>query len=382
MRKKRGFYCYPKASGRDIRKRRTRWPEVCACLRRIFKPACWSSGSFYTRCWLLGYLRRTGRRYPPSPDCMGWCTGRVTKKIAEPHDTARLAPHFFYAQAAAVIRQLRPDTIVCTHPFPSAVVSRLKRIGLDVPLCTVITDYDVHGAWVSREVNTYLVPTEDAKQTLLSRGVPADSVQVTGIPVHPNFWKAHNRDELRARFGLKAMPTVLVMGGGWGLMKGKAFLDHLVQRREDIQLVICLGSNEKAKAALLADERFRHPHVRLLGFTHEIDKWMDVSDLLITKPGGMTCTEAMAKGIPMLFYEPIPGQEEENLQYFIQQGLGEPIRSPETVNRWFDMLAEQYPVMRHRREARGTSAAAYRPMDCSRVIIDQLAAAGCWTKSS
>lgn len=295
----------------------------------------------------------------------------------------QLALHrIFYAQAAAVIRQLRPDTIVCTHPFPSAVVSRLKRIGLDVPLCTVITDYDVHGAWVSREVDTYLVPTEEAKQTLLSRGVPADSVQVTGIPVHPNFWKAHNRDELRSRFGLKAMPTVLVMGGGWGLMKGKAFLDHLVQRREDIQLVICLGSNEKAKAALLADERFRHPHVRLLGFTHEIDKWMDVSDLLITKPGGMTCTEAMAKGIPMLFYEPIPGQEEENLQYFIQQGLGEPIRSPETVNRWFDMLAEQYPVMRHRREARGNSAAAYRPMDCSRVIIDQLAAAGCWTKSS
>ncbi|MEK8130994.1 glycosyltransferase [Paenibacillus filicis] len=285
----------------------------------------------------------------------------------------QLALHrIFYAQTALVIRQLRPDLIVCTHPFPSAVVSRLKRIGLNVPLCTVITDYDAHGAWVSREVNAYLVSTPDVGEKLMSRGVTAANVKVTGIPVHPNFWEPHNREELRARFGLQAMPTVLVMGGGWGLLKESSFLERLVRWRDKLQLIICLGSNEKGRAALLADARFRHPNVRLLGFTKEIDKWMDVSDLLITKPGGMTCTEALAKGIPMLFYAAIPGQEEENLQYFEQQGLGEAIRSPETVDRSFTRLVERYPQTHGTRELLGDAASKYDPATCSRAILEVL----------
>ncbi|WP_281889931.1 MGDG synthase family glycosyltransferase [Paenibacillus sp. YYML68] len=287
----------------------------------------------------------------------------------------QLALHrIFYAQTAAVIRQLRPDAVVCTHPFPSAVISRLKRMGLDVPLFTVITDYDAHGTWVSREVNQYLVSTPDVKEKLLRRGVAPANVQVTGIPVHPNFWGQHNRDELRHSFGLKPLPTVLVMGGGWGIMKGTSFLEHLISWREQLQIVVCLGSNEKARASLLEDSRFRHPNVRLLGFTKEIDKWMDVSDLLITKPGGMTCTEALAKGIPMLFYEPIPGQEEENLQYFTQLGLGESIRSLDTVDRWFELLTEQYPAMQQRRETIVQTTRAYNPADCSRVILSMIGA--------
>ncbi|SDE21845.1 processive 1,2-diacylglycerol beta-glucosyltransferase [Paenibacillus sp. UNCCL117] len=280
-----------------------------------------------------------------------------------------------YAQTALVIRQLRPDLIVCTHPFPSAVVSRLKRMGLSIPLCTVITDYDAHGTWVSREVNTYLVSTPDVRTKLLERGIGEGSVKVTGIPVHPNFWETHNREELRSRFGLRDMPTVLVMGGGWGLLKNSSFLQGLVAWREKLQLIICLGNNEKVKNALLEDERFRHPNVRLLGFTKEIDKWMDVSDLLVTKPGGMTCTEALAKGIPMLFYEAIPGQEEENLHYFQQQGLGEEIRSPDTVDRCFGELVEHYqdrPAAGPRR-AGHARAASYDPTTCSRAILSLLA---------
>jgi processive 1,2-diacylglycerol beta-glucosyltransferase len=92
----------------------------------------------------------------------------------------QLALHrIFYAQTAEVINQLQPDTIVCTHPFPSAVISRLKRFGLNVPLCTVITDYDAHGTWVSSEVNTYLVSTLDVKEKLQSRGVPSDTIKAS-----------------------------------------------------------------------------------------------------------------------------------------------------------------------------------------------------------
>ncbi|MFB6364354.1 glycosyltransferase [Paenibacillus elgii] len=285
----------------------------------------------------------------------------------------RLALHrIFYAQAAEVIRQLRPDTIVCTHPFPSAVISRLKCSGLNVPLCTVITDYDAHGTWVSPEVNMYLVSTPNVKEKLLSRGVPSETVKVTGIPIHPNFWEQHNREELRSRFGLLPLPTVLVMGGGWGLVKDEGFLQHLTSWRDRIQLVACLGNNEKALAELGKDERFRHPNVRLLGFTKEIDKWMDVSDLLITKPGGMTCTEGLAKGIPMLFYKPIPGQEEKNLQYFTQHGLGEPIKSAETVDHWFRLLTDKVLEMRKARAGLARKEGAYNPAQCSQAIMEIL----------
>ncbi|PZE20778.1 MGDG synthase family glycosyltransferase [Paenibacillus xerothermodurans] len=286
----------------------------------------------------------------------------------------QLALHrIFYAQTAEIINQLRPDTIVCTHPFPNAVISRLKRAGLNVPLCTVITDYDAHGTWLSSEVNKYLVSTADVKEKLVGRGIRSDAIRVTGIPVHPNFWEPHNRDELRTRFGLKAMPTVLIMGGGWGMMNTEEFMKYFTEWRDKIQLVICLGNNEKAFATLSEDKRFQHENIRLMGFTNEIDKWMDVSDLLITKPGGMTCTEGLAKGIPMLFYKPIPGQEEENLQYFIQHRLGEQITSGATIDHWLRLLVERYPEVRKRRALLARQRIRpYNPTDCSQAIMEIL----------
>lgn len=285
----------------------------------------------------------------------------------------QLALHrLFYAHAAEVIGQLRPDTIICTHPFPSAVISRLKRFGLQVPLCTVITDYDAHGTWVSPEVNKYLVSTEDVKRKLVGRGVAPASVEVTGIPVHPAFWQPHNRDELRARFGLNGLPAVLVMGGGWGLMNEQSFLPELLRYREQVQLIVCLGKNERALAALREDERFRHPNVRLLGFTKEIDKWMDVCDLLVTKPGGMTCTEGLAKGIPMLFYEPLPGQEEQNLHYFAQLGLGQPIESAETIDRWLRFLIDNDQDGARPRRFGADRPPLYNPANCPQAVLELL----------
>src|SRR5690606_32810977 len=115
-------------------------------------------------------------------------------------------------------------------------------------------------------------------------------------------------------------------------------LEYLAAWREDVQFIVCLGDNDKAREQLLENPLFNHPNIHLLGFTDKIDKLMDVSDLLITKPGGMTCTEAMAKQLPMLFYDAIPGQEEENLQYFINSGIAETIDGEETLDKWLRLL--------------------------------------------
>ena len=107
------------------------------------------------------------------------------------------------------------------------------------------------------------------------------------------------------------------MAGGWGLSFDEEHLKTLTSWADRVQLLFCLGSNEKIIPKLKEMPCFQHPNIRIFGYTREVSKLMDVSDVLITKPGGMTCTEALAKGLPMLFVPPLPGQEEENCEYFL-----------------------------------------------------------------
>ncbi|MBB3108582.1 processive 1,2-diacylglycerol beta-glucosyltransferase [Paenibacillus phyllosphaerae] len=282
----------------------------------------------------------------------------------------QLALHrIFYTHTSQVINQLKPDLIVCTHPVPNAVVSRLKRLGLDVPLYTLITDYDAHGTWTSTEVTKYLVSTPLVMQKLIDRGIPRQRIEVTGIPVHPNFWHTYDKAEIHSQFGLKDMPTVLIMGGGWGILNSDDLLAHMTEYRDRVQLIYCVGNNEEARDRLLADPRFQHPNVKVLGFTREVSKLMDVSDLLVTKPGGMTCTEGLSKGIPMLFYEPIPGQEEENCEYFVNNGFGEMLESTDTIEKWFHLIQEPYAAVQYRRKLLSKRNQQYNPTQCSRAVL-------------
>lgn len=284
-----------------------------------------------------------------------------------------LALHkLFYTHTKQIIDQLHPDVIVCTHPIPSAVISRMKRHGLTVPLCTVITDYDAHGTWISDEVNRYLVSTHQVKTILLERGVGQSKIEITGIPVHPNFWERHSKQEIRDHFGLKFMPTILIMGGGWGLMKDEAVNNYLIEHKEHFQLIFCFGSNTKSMEKMSQDPRFNHPNIKLLGFTKEIDKLMEISDLLITKPGGMTCSEGLAKAIPMLFHKPLPGQEEENLQYFSAQGWGTPIHSLEDIRMWVDRLTHHYDEVSATRDDMLADIERYHPEQSAKAIVELL----------
>ncbi|RJE88860.1 UDP-N-acetylglucosamine--LPS N-acetylglucosamine transferase [Paenibacillus sp. 1011MAR3C5] len=283
---------------------------------------------------------------------------------------AQLALHrMFYTQTSQVIAQLKPDLIVCTHPVPNTVVARLKRLGLDIPLYTLITDYDAHGSWVNQEVNHYLVSSPDVKRRLVEKGVMPERVEVTGIPVHPNFWITYSKDVIREEYDLKDMPTVLIMGGGWGILYEDNALSYMTKWRETTQLIFCVGSNEKMKEKMLGDPMFQHQNIRILGFTRDVHKLMEAADLLVTKPGGMTCTEGMSKALPMLFYEPIPGQEEENCEYFIQNGFGEMLNSNDTVNRWFQLIHDKAAATAFREGLLQKRALQYDPKKCPEAVL-------------
>lgn len=314
---------------------------------------------------ILGAYRKTVSKQPK-------LVGRIYRSNYDRtlNRVTQFALHrIFYNQVSDVIRQLKPDCIVCTHPFPNAVVSRLKRLGLRTPLYTLITDYDAHATWINPQVNTYLVSSQTVRDKLIGRGVSAAQIEVTGIPVHPNFWHPHDRADILNQFELKDMPTVLVMGGGWGLLYGESLVEYMISYADRVQLILCMGSNEKAREKLQEDPIFQHPNVRIMGFTKDISKLMDISDLLVTKPGGMTCTEGMAKGMPMLFYEPIPGQEEENAEYFITHGFGELMTSTDTIDRWFRLIQEPYAADQHRDALLALRNAEYHPAKCSEAVV-------------
>lgn len=331
--------------------------------------------------WILSAYRKTVSSQPKLVGMM-----YKTQYHKSLNRLTKLALHrIFYTHASQVIEQLKPDLIICTHPLPAAVISRLKRQGLDVPLYTLITDYDAHGSWVNAEANRYLVSTSRVKSILTGRGVSPELVTVTGIPVHPKFWERSNKRLLRKELGLADIPTVLIMGGGWGLMFGKEIMNSLTARMDEIQLIFCMGSNDKQVAKMKADPLLNHPNVRILGYSSEINKLMDASDLLITKPGGMTCTEGQAKGIPMLFYSAIPGQEEKNSQYFVELGLAEML-DPEVVDKWFSTLLREYAGLEVQRKRRIVPDRK-EPQYCATTVLQLLGkpareAAEPWSPSS
>lgn len=322
--------------------------------------------------WILTAYRITVNTSPA-------LVGRLyRKKYEKPVSRlSRLALHkLFYNHAARVIEQLNPDLIICTHPIPGAVISRLKSSGLNVPLYILITDYDAHGSWISSEVDRYFVSTPEVRSLLIRRGVHPEAVQASGIPVHPEFWIRRDKASVRKELGLKNIPTAMVMGGGWGLLFNNELLAGISAWKEQVQIVCCMGSNEKLASRLREHPDLQHPNITVLGYTGEISKWMDASDLLITKPGGMTCTEGLAKGIPMLFCESIPGQEEKNREYFIKIGCGNELSSKEILDMWFNRIStSQGNCLTGLGEYRSSAdISKYRPDRCARNIAELLQA--------
>lgn len=315
--------------------------------------------------WIISAYRKTVSTQPKMVGLMY----RSNYKKSFNRFTQLALHRMFYTHTSQVITQLKPDLIICTHPGPNSVVSRLKRLGQDVKQCTVITDYDAHGSWVNQETNKYLVSTAVVKQKLTEHGVASDNVEVTGIPIHPHFWTTYDKQEVQEQFGLKPIPTVLIMGGGWGIMYEGSLLEYMTKWRESVQFIFCMGNNEKVRDKMMANPLFQHENIKIIGFTKEVSKLMDAADVLVTKPGGMTCTEGMSKGIPMLFYEPIPGQEEENCEYFIQNGFGEMLESTETVDKWIKAIHDSEAAKQFRADLLAKRKQQYDPMNCPNAVL-------------
>ena len=223
----------------------------------------------------------------------------------------------------AEIEAFQPDAIVCTHFLPAELLSRARRKGeLDCPVWVQVTDFDLHRMWVHEHIEGYFAANDEVAFRMRACGIDAERIHVTGIPIMPAFGQPLERATCAASFGLDpARPTFLLMGGGAGLGSLDTIAERLLPLDERFQLIVLAGRNAQALAAL-EQLAARYPG-RLLaqGFTNQVERLMACADLVITKPGGLTTSECLAMGLPMIVNSPIPGQEERNADYLLEQGV-------------------------------------------------------------
>ena len=225
-----------------------------------------------------------------------------------------LSSALMYLPFARLLKKFRPDVVICTHPFPEAAASLWKFLHAKSAekflLATVLTDYSLHEIWIYGEVDAYFVATEEMKNELVSHCRAGQKIFTTGIPIDEKFSSAQRLPNSRT--------TILIMGGGLGLGSIEETLSELGKIKFPLKILVVAGQNETLLARLKR-EKFLHP-TEIFGYVKDIDKLMAQADLLITKPGALTMTEAFAAGVPLILHEPIPGPEALNAAYATTHG--------------------------------------------------------------
>jgi len=261
------------------------------------------------------------------------------------------------------IRKEKPDCIVATHFFATEIISNLKMSKLyDGKLITCVTDYGVHDFWISSQVDIYVVASEYTKNELIDKGIQAERIRVLGIPVQEKFTKRLERPEAAEKLGLKEeLFTVLIIGGGLGVGPIPQMVETIAGTSEPFQLIVVCGRNEGLFKRIEEIAKGSKIRIKPYGFTDKVNELMDASDVMISKPGGLSISEAMVKGVPMIVNTFIPGQEENNLMFLEKHGVGIRVKTVEETLEKLELLYRSRPtleVMREKAKQLGKPSAA------------------------
>ena len=220
------------------------------------------------------------------------------------------------------IKAFNPDLVLCTHFLPVRLMAlMLTRGTMAARLEVISTDYDFQGLWLSNTFNHFFVAREETRAHLIGLGLPPDRLTASGIPVRPEMLGPIDRGQVLARFGLRSdRPIVLVSAGAAGGGYAATIVRQLTGITEPFQAVVVCGRNDKLKREIEELVSDRTDQFRVLGFTDQMADLMRVSSLFVGKPGGLSSSECMAVGLPMVLIKPIPGQEERNSDFLLEEG--------------------------------------------------------------
>jgi len=252
----------------------------------------------------------------------------------------------------ALIEAVQPSCVVCTHAFPCGIMADYKStIDPKLPVVGIVTDYVVHPFWIYRNIDAYAVATPQMRDMLISRGINPSRVQTTGIPVDPRFGLAPSKTQVRRELGfgtLGARRLALVMAGGLGIGPLEMMLRGLEDASHPVAAVVLTGKNARREARLREwVSRLSYP-VFVRGFEDNVYDYMHAADILLTKPGGLTISEALVARIPMVLVKPLGGQEERNTRHFLKHRAALRAYTREDVTRAVERLLDAQPRDRER----------------------------------
>ena len=271
---------------------------------------------FFTRLSRFGYMQSI-RHFPEGYALYYQATGNLAPDSFWQRRLNRMG----YSELILLVNRLQPRVIISTFPLPAGVLSQMKEAGdLNVPVVTVITDMAVHNQWIHANTDLYIVGSPEVASGLMGRGVPRNRIGVTGIPILPAFNLNRSREELLRKFDLNLAdsraraPIVHFMGGSDGIFGTTRFSRILRDLPPETQTLVITGGNHELFERLQPYHE-KYPNFRPLQFVEDVAGLMELADLLVTKAGGISISEALAKGLPMVIYKPLPGHEEANANF-------------------------------------------------------------------
>jgi processive 1,2-diacylglycerol beta-glucosyltransferase len=220
------------------------------------------------------------------------------------------------------VRDYQPDICVCTHFLPAGIIAQLMtEDNFDTSLSVVTTDYDFQGLWLSPTFTRYFVARGEGRARLIDLGVHNDRITVSGIPVDVRFGEPVDRAAVLEQYELRDdLPTVVVSAGAVGGGPAEQIVTRLMRMEQAFQCIVVCGRNEQLLSSVEALTQPRAAMFRVLGYTNDMLNIIRIATLFIGKPGGLTASECMAAGTPMIIVTPIPGQEERNADYLLEEG--------------------------------------------------------------
>src|SRR6185295_14009747 len=282
------------------------------------------------------------------------------KKI---NDLVELHDRLTYRKLMKHVEEFKPDVAICTHFLP-AYVLLAKRV--NIPVYLVITDFDAHALWVHKKAAGYFVASDEVKVQLARYGYPSAQIRTTGIPIHPVFSNETPREAA-------TKPHVLFMSGGFGMGHMEQALERILAIHLPFSLTVVAGKNEAMRKKL---EKIAEGRATVHGFVTNVHDLMGKSDLIITKAGGLTVSECLAKKLPMVIFSPIPGQEECNADFLLEHGCAVKARSLDVLDYKVLELLENPHRLDMMRRACGTVARASAGRDILRHVLDENSARG------
>jgi processive 1,2-diacylglycerol beta-glucosyltransferase len=311
-----------------------------------------------------------------APALMGWLYDRVdcsSRGLGE--RGRRLVQECFIGPIARHLLRRNPKLVINTHYLPAEIIANLRRRGrLDCPQVIVTTDLETHRIWVQEPAERYYTATELGGAYLATWGVPPEHIRTTGIPVRPAFAEVLTPGAARARVGLDPeRPVVLLLCGALGMGPAEAALRQLVELPPDTQIVAVAGRNERLRRRLTALAGPAGRRVSVIGFTERGHEYMRAADVAVTKPGGLTVSEALVCHLPLVLLDPIPGQETRNSDYLLEHGAAWKVNNVRLLRyRVNELLSAPERVVR----MRAATAALARPCAARDIARDALGLLG------